>query len=95
MKTELDPNDPVVRTAVLGKVVEDFLVSDVGKILTTRAKAEVDKSTEELKTISPLRIFRVMKLQHRIEVWEGFQQELAEAIMNGESATELLEEDNG
>lgn len=93
MKTDLDPEDPVVRTAVLGKVVEDFLTSDVGKILTDHAKTEVDKSTDELKLVSPLRIFRVMKLQHRIEVWEGFQQALANVIMDGLNAMDTLKGD--
>ena len=93
MKTDLDPDDPIVRTAVIGKVVEDFLTSDVGKILTELAKAHVDKSTEELKLVSPLRVFRVMKLQHNIEVWEGFQKALADAIMDGLSATNLLQGD--
>jgi len=91
MKTELNPEDPVVRTAVLGKVVEDFLTSDVGRILTELAKSHVDKSTEELKLVSPLRFFMVMKLQHNIEVWEGFQKALADAIMDGLHATDLLE----
>ena len=94
MKTELDPEDPVVRTAVLGKVVEDFLTSDVGRVLTEYAKTEVDKSTDELKLVSPLRVFRVMKLQHRIEVWEGFQKALANVIMDGLNATKILEGDD-
>jgi hypothetical protein len=93
MKTDLDPDDPVVRTAVKGKVVEDFLTSDVGKILIEYAKRSVDKSTEELKIVSPLRIFKVMKLQHHIEVWEGFQQALADAIMDGLNAMKIIEGD--
>ncbi len=93
MKTDLDPNDPVVRTAVQGKVVEDFLTSDIGKMLARYAQECVDKSTEELKTISPLRVFKVMKLQHHIEMWEGFQQCLANAIMDGENAMNILQGD--
>jgi hypothetical protein len=93
VKTELDPNDPVVRTAVMGKVVEDFIGGDVGRLLAKHAQDCVDKSTEELKTISPLRVFKVMKLQHHIEMWEGFQQCLANAIMDGQNATKILEGD--
>ena len=91
---KLDPDDPIVRTAVKGKIVEEFLTSDVGKLLTDRARVEIDKATDELKTVWPLRVFKVLTLQHKIEVWEGFQQTLAEVIMEGENAMKILEGDD-
>lgn len=94
-ETELNPDDPVVRTAVRGKIVEDFFSGEVGKILGEYAKDKVDTYTEELKTTYPLRIFKIMKLQNQIEVWEGFQQALANAIIDGLNATKLLEDDHG
>ena len=93
MKTDLDPEDPAVRTAVFGKVVEDFLVSDVGKSLASYAKDRIEEKTEKLKKIWPLRVFTIMKLQNEIELWEGFQQCLANAIMDGQQAMNVLQGD--
>lgn len=92
MKTELDPDDPVVRTAVTGKVVEDFLTSEVGKLIAEYAQEQVDISTQKLKVVSPLRLFAVSRLQLEIELWEGLLRKLANVITDGMSATKLLEE---
>lgn len=92
MKTELDPEDPVVRTAVTGKVVEDFLTSEVGRLIATYAQEQVDISTEKLKVVSPLRLFAVSRLQLEISLWEGLLTKLANVVTDGLSATKLLEE---
>ena len=90
----IDPDDPMVRTAVFGKQVEDFLHGEIGQYLVKRAEAEVEKDIEKLKNTSPLFVFAIMKLQHRIELWEGVQQQLADAIMDGQQAMRILEGDD-
>lgn len=94
MKTELDPDDPVVRAAVMGKIVEDFLGSDVGRLIASYAQGEVDISTDQLKLVSPLRLFQVSRLQQRIELWEGLLTKLANVITDGLNATQMLEGDD-
>ena len=91
MKTELDPSDPVVRTAVLGKVVEDFLTGEVGKLIAKYAEDQVDISTEKLKLVSPLRLFTVSRLQLEIQLWEGVLTKLANVITDGLNAVKILE----
>jgi hypothetical protein len=89
--SELDPDDPVVRTAVMGKMVEDFLTSEVGKMIAGYAQAQVDISTDKLKVVSPLRLFTVSRLQLEIGLWEGLMTKLADVITDGLNATKLLE----
>ena len=89
--SELDPDDPVVRTAVTGKMVEDFLTSDVGKLIAEHAQQQVDISTDKLKLVSPLRLFMVSRLQLEISLWEGLMRKLADVITDGLNATKLLE----
>jgi hypothetical protein len=92
-KNDLDPDDPIVRTAVMGKVVEDFLTSEVGRLIAQYAQDQVDISTDEIKVVSPLRLFKVSRLQLRIELWEGLMRRLADVITDGLNATKILEGD--
>lgn len=92
MKTELDPEDPVVRTAVTGKIVEDFLASEVGRLIAGHAQEQVDISTQKLRIVSPLRLFAVSRLQLEISLWEGLLTKLATVITDGMNATQLIED---
>ena len=91
----LHPDDPAVRAAVVGKVVEDWLESDVGKALAESAAREIEQAVEELKTVWPLRVFKVMQLQERIRQCERFQKALADKIVDGRQAIQTIEEEHG
>ena len=69
----MDINDPTVRAAVLGKQVEDFLGSDIGKYLVGRAESDALEALEELKRVSWWRSRRIKWLQNRIYVAESVQ----------------------
>jgi len=90
---QLDPNDPIVRSAVFGKQVEDFIEGDVGKHIVRRAESEVEEMLDQLKRVSPWRWRRIGQLQARIAALEGIQQWLADAIVDGRQALNLLEGD--
>jgi hypothetical protein len=87
----LDPNDPQVRVAVFGKQVEDFLNGDIGAYLVRRAETQAEEAIEALKTVSPWRRRRITQLQARIAAFEGIQQWLADAIVDGRQALNLIE----
>lgn len=88
---KLDPNDPIVETAVFGKEVENFLGGNIGRYLVERAEKQAEEATDLLKKVSPWRRRRIQQLQNRIAVAESVQQWLADAIMDGISATRSLE----
>ena len=48
MARHIDPDEPLVRTAVFGKQVEDFLTSDIGDYLLQKAKHEEADAIEAL-----------------------------------------------
>lgn len=89
---ELDINNPVVRDAVLGRQVEDFLDSDIGKYLVQRAEEEANEALEELKKVAWWRHNRLKWLQNRIWVTEHFQMWLGQAYREGIQALQSIEE---
>ena len=89
----LDPEDPVVRTATLGKQVEDFLNTDIGKYLIGRAEEESQQALDKLKVVSPWRRTRIRDLQAQVWRAESFQQWLGNAIVEGQHALEMLQDE--
>jgi CII-binding regulator of phage lambda lysogenization HflD len=89
----LNPEDPLVRTAVFGKEVERFLHSDVGSYLLQRAKEQSDSNVEKLKTTPPTHWEAIMVLQMKINEADHIIDWLGDAIRAGLQATEQLKED--
>ena len=87
----------LLETAVFGKQVENFLEGDIGKYLVKRAEEQAEESIEKLKHVNPWSIFarrKVQELQNKIWVAESIQQWLADAVIDGLQATNLLEEES-
>lgn len=93
MRNDLDANDPLVKSAVLGAQVEDYLQSDIGKYLVGRAENEAIDAMEQLKTVAWWRKRRILWLQNRIWVAERFQQWLGEAYSEGLHSLHTIEGD--
>ena len=94
----LNPNDPVVRTAVFGRQVEEFVNSDIGRHIAKRADDEINDCLEELKRISPDWPWgrrKIARLQNRIATAERVMNWLAEAITEGHQAMNIIEDKNG
>lgn len=88
---DLDPEDPNVRTAVFGKMVEDWIAGDVGAFVVKRYEARIEEVTERLKKVMPWRFLRIMRLQHELKVREEFLSDLGSAIQEGHNALNILE----
>jgi hypothetical protein len=78
--------------AILGKEAEDFLKSELGRYLIGRAEEIQQEALELLSTTHPWRRRRIQQLQN--EVWRArsFQEWLAEMIMAGRQAEQVLDE---
>lgn len=87
----LDPEDPAVRAAVFGEQVQDFLRSPVGSYLLQRSEQELAEHLYRLKKASPADAAGIAKLQAQIEVLEGFQNWLAEAVQAGLTAIATID----
>lgn len=94
---QLSKDDPLVRTAVLGKQIENFLDSDVGRLVAQRAADEIDACAEILKKTSPRHFWgraKIERLQNKIAIAESVIRWLADAVTEGQQATQILEDAN-
>lgn len=90
----LNQEDPLVQFASFGREVEIFLKSDIGDFLLKRSEEELGQALQALKTVHPWRRRRIQQLQNQIAVAEKFQLWLADAIADGHTALQQLEEDH-
>ena len=89
----VDPDNPVLRTAVFGKQVEQFLESDIGSYLVGRAQEQGEAAIMELKDADPFDHDKIIKIQSRIKVAESIIGWLGDAIRAGHQAAEHIQED--
>lgn len=94
LPTSLNPDDPIVRSAVFGKQVEQFLDTAIGRYLVGRAEEEAERALSQLRTVAPWRRRRIMDLQNQVYRAEAFQQWLADAIIDGQQALTIIEDSN-
>jgi hypothetical protein len=83
--------DALFESAVFGKVVENFLGSEIGTYLLEKAKSEEQEAVHQLTKVAPWRRRRIQQLQNQIWRAQQFQIWLADAIADGQQATRLLE----
>lgn len=79
--------------AMIGKDVEEFIQSDIGRYLIGCAEQESSDALEQLKRVFPWRRRKITELQNRIWRAESFQSWLAELVIQGKQALQQLEED--
>lgn len=77
--------------AVLGKDAEDFLASELGRIMLARAEEEEREALEALAGVSPWRRRRIADLQARLWRARSFKQWLGELVITGRQALQYLE----
>lgn len=87
----MNREDPLVETAILGQMAEQFIASDIGKYLVARAELEAKEATYALKRCAPWRTRRVRELQNKIAVAESIQGWLVDAITDGAAAMKTLQ----
>lgn len=86
-------NEELIAEAILGRDVEDFLNSEVGKYLVGCAEQEANEAMNELKKIATWRKRRIAELQNKIWRAESFQRWLGELIIGGRQAIQQLDEE--
>lgn len=95
MARTIDPDEPLVRTAVFGKQVEDFLTSDIGDYLLQKAKHEEADAIEALvQGVGTLPEREILELRNRIWTARKFQSWLGRAVEMGLQSMELLKEED-
>lgn len=91
---QLNPDDPIVRSAVFGAQVEQFLASDVGLYLMQKADDYAQEAIDELTRCDPEDPKKIRAIQNRIQVADLIANWLNEAVAIGEQAEQHLREDS-
>lgn len=87
----LDPQDPLVRQAVFGVEVQEFLRSPIGDHLLKRAESRLETLIDQLKKADPHNPTLVIGLQAEIRHLEMFEGWLAEAVQAGITAVAIID----
>jgi hypothetical protein len=78
--------------AILGKDVEEWLKSDVGRYMLAGFEEEEREALESLSKIFPWRWRRIMQLQERVRLVRKFKSLAGEMIMTGRQALQTLDQ---
>lgn len=87
---QLNPEDPIVRTAIFGRQVSDFLSSDVGQYLMQKADDHAQEAIDALTRADPEDPKAIRKLQNQIAVADLIASWLKAAEFEGEQAEDHL-----
>lgn len=89
-----DPNDPLVQTAVFGRMCEDFLKSEIGEYLLARALEEEEEHTKLLVS-NAANWDLTQRVEGQAKIWRAqkFREWMADAINAGEQALNLGQEE--
>lgn len=77
--------------AVLGKDVEEWLKSDVGRYMLAGFEEDEQEAIDALSKVWPWRWRRIIQLQERIRTARKFKSLAAEMIHTGRQALQQLE----
>lgn len=89
----LDPDDPNVRAATFGKIVEDFFAGPIGEYLIEQAERDLEEATQALKIVDAEDPKLIRKFQNDAHVASKILQWIADAVLKGHMAITNLQED--
>lgn len=89
---DVNRDSELMEKAILGKDAEEFINSEIGKYIVKRVDQERFEAVELLKEVSPWRKNRIRDLQNLIWRCDTFKGWLAEIIISGQQATQVLDQ---
>lgn len=92
---QLDPEDPLVQAATLGKLVDDFMSGPIGRYVIDLAKEEELAAVNNLRTVDAEDPKLVRKYQNDALVAGKVIEWLTLAVHQGNMAMDKLKEDYG
>jgi len=87
-----DQIEALYRSAMLGKQIESFLASDVGKYLHTRAQRVYNAAVEDFKRVKPADVDKIVEIQANMWKAEAFMGWLEQGVQEGLTALNILQE---
>lgn len=87
-------NDDLLLRAAVGKQVEWFTESDVGKYLLQCADIEINEGIKELISVAADKTEDIRAAQNRVWRGESFKKWIVDAVSSGKASEQLLDERN-
>lgn len=91
----LNPDDPMVRTATFGRIVQDFIDGPIGTYIQSRAQDEELEAVKQLITVDADDFRTIRKWQIQAQVAGKIIEWLMDAIQAGNNALDTLKEEHG
>lgn len=91
---EEEAEDPhaLIKRAVFGEQVQEFMNTEVGRYIIERAQNQVLEALLKLKTCDPENPGLIREYQGQIEVAESIPQWLGDAVKDGLTALRIIED---
>ena len=89
----LNPDDPVLRAAVFGKQVEQFMETDIGCYIAQCAEKDIESGLKMLREADPFDPTQIVAAQTKVKIAETVIGWLGDAMRAGLQATEAIKED--
>lgn len=86
-------NETLFAEAALGRDVEEFISSDVGRYLLGRCEQDIKDAQDKLAVVSPWRRNRIKQLQNEIWRAKSIVRWLSEIVSAGKQAEAVLDDD--
>lgn len=86
-----DSTQELYAEAILGKDVEEWLSTDVGRYMVAGFEEDEKEALEALAKVFPWRWRKIMQLQERVRLTRKFKSLAAEMITTGRQALQQLE----
>ena len=80
--------------AILGKDAEEFIQSELGRYIIGRVDQEREEAVQKLTKTFAWRRDRIRDLQNQIWRCDTFKSWLADMVIRGKAAIDLLEQDS-
>ena len=91
----LDPEDPVVRAATFGQIVQNFIDGPIGAYIQARCQEEELEAVKNLITVDSDDYRSIRKWQTQAQVAGKIIEWLMDAIQAGHNALDTLKEEHG
>jgi hypothetical protein len=86
-----DQAEELIRSAMLGKQIEAFLSSDVGKYLQARTSRVYNAAIEDFKRVDPSDLNKVRQIQADLWKAEAFMGWLSQGVQEGLTSLKILQ----
>lgn len=89
--SETADNNVLIAEAMMGKLTEEFIKSELGRVMLGLVEQDEKVALTQLAKVSPWRRRRIQQLQNEVKFCQLFKQKLVTLVQRGASAMHEIE----